>query len=162
MPAPHSTRFARRLGLAAPTVLALVLGIGWTAREVAFAREQAKQVASRTVTLHQVTMAPFQYEGRKVGEVGLYLDGETPASTKFVTGRFVLAPGQTPHAPHQHVEEEVMIVEAGNGEIFNDGKTTPVAPGSVMYTTPNASHGIVNTGDTPLTFYFVKWQAKAQ
>ena len=36
-------------------------------------------------------------------------------------GRFVLDAGQTPHAPHEHQEEEVMIIESGTGEIFCDG-----------------------------------------
>jgi mannose-6-phosphate isomerase-like protein (cupin superfamily) len=53
-----------------------------------------------------------------------------------------------------------MIVESGSGEIFCDGKTTKVGPGSVMFTTPNAPHGITNTGDTPLVFYFVKWTSR--
>lgn len=161
MSAPQALSRARRLFLAAPTALALALGIGWATREVAFAREQAKRVASKTITLDQVKMSPVESEGKKLGDIGIYLDGDTPASTKFVTGRFVIAPGQTPHAPHTHVEEEVMVIETGHGEIFNDGKTTKVGPGSVMYTTPNASHGILNTGDTPLTFYFIKWAGPA-
>ena len=53
-----------------------------------------------------------------------------------------------------------MIVESGVGEIFCDGKTTKVGPGSVMFTTPNASHGIKNTGETPIVFYYVKWVGK--
>lgn len=85
---------------------------------------------------------------------------DTPASTKFVTGRLVLNAGQSPHPPHVHVEEEVMVIEEGHGEIFCDGKTTKVGPGSIMYTTPNASHGIVNTGDAPLVFTFIKWAGK--
>ena len=79
--------------------------------------------------------------------------GDTPASTKFVTGRLVLDAGQTPHPPHTHVEEEVMIIESGNGEITCDGKVTQIGPGSIMYTTPEVPHGIVNTGETPLVFY---------
>ncbi len=77
-----------------------------------------------------------------------------------MTGRYVLDPGKTPHKPHTHAEEEVMIVESGRGEIFCDGKTTQVGPGSVMYTTPNAPHGIVNTGKEPIVFYFIKWAGK--
>ncbi len=77
-----------------------------------------------------------------------------------MTGRLVLDPGKTPHPPHTHVEEEIMVIEQGHGEIFVDGKITKVGPGSVMYTTPNVSHGIVNTGDTPIVFYFVKWSGK--
>ncbi|MGE3821128.1 MAG: cupin domain-containing protein [Isosphaeraceae bacterium] len=142
------------------TFLALALGLGWGFRELAFARERAEPVRSTTVNLNDVSLTDFQADGRSVGKIGLYVQGDTPASAKFVTGRFVLNAGQTPHPPHVHVEEEVMVIESGHGEIFCDGKTTKVGPGSVMYTTPNASHGIVNTGDTPLVFYFIKWAGK--
>jgi mannose-6-phosphate isomerase-like protein (cupin superfamily) len=143
-----------------PTALALALAAGWAARETVFARERAELLKSATITQDQVKMDEFRYGGEPVGSAGAYISGETPASTKFVTGRFVLSAGKTPHPPHTHAEEEVMIVESGAGEIFCDGKTTKVGPGSVMYTTPNAPHGIVNTGNVPIVFYFVKWEAK--
>jgi mannose-6-phosphate isomerase-like protein (cupin superfamily) len=141
-------------------VLVLGLALGWAGRELAFAREKAELLRSGTFTVDSVKMEPHRDKGQVVGSAGVYLAGDTPASTKFVTGRFVLPAGMTPHAPHTHVEEEVMIVESGDGEIFCDGKTTKVGPGSVMYTTPNAPHGIVNTGKTPIVFYFIKWEAK--
>ena len=50
-----------------------------------------------------------------------------------------------------------MIIERGHGEILCDGKTTKIGPGSVMYTAPNAPHGITNTGSEPIVFYYVKW-----
>jgi mannose-6-phosphate isomerase-like protein (cupin superfamily) len=140
-------------------VLAIVLGLGWATRELTLAADSTSPLKSRTVNVDQVTMNEFRYQDEAVGKNGLYVSGDTPASTKFVTGRFVLAPGKTPHAPHTHAEEEVMIVETGQGEIFCDGKTTKVGPGSVMYTTPHAPHGITNTGTTPLVFYYVKWES---
>lgn len=151
-----------RLSTVIPSALALILGLGWATREAAFAIERADMVRSQTVTLDQVEMQENRYEGKPVGKVGIYVKGDTPGSGQFVTGRYVLDPGKTPHAPHVHVEEEVMIVESGRGEIFCDGKTTEVGPGSVMFTTPNASHGITNTGTTPLVFYFVKWAPPAK
>jgi mannose-6-phosphate isomerase-like protein (cupin superfamily) len=151
-----------RPSTALPTALALLLAAGWAAREVAFARERAAELESKTVTLDQVTMDEYKYEDMPCGQIGLYVQGDTPASSKFVTGRFVLDAGKSPHPPHTHVEEEVMVVESGHGEIICDGKTTKVGPGSVMYTTPNAPHGIVNTGETPLVFYFVKWAGKGE
>jgi mannose-6-phosphate isomerase-like protein (cupin superfamily) len=141
-------------------VFALVLGLAWSAREVALARETAAAVKSATITLDQVRMREFRVDGKDVGQIGEYLTGDTPASTKFVTGRFVLNPGQTPHPPHTHVEEEVMVIEKGTGEIVCDGKTTKIGPGSVMYTTPNAPHGIVNTGSEPIVFFYIKWAAR--
>jgi mannose-6-phosphate isomerase-like protein (cupin superfamily) len=155
MPFPAGPRI--RLATIIPSALAMTLGLGWATREIAFARERADHVRSQTVTLDQVEMTEDRYQDQPVGKIGVYLKGDTPASSQFVTGRYVINPGKTPHAPHIHVEEEVMIVESGRGEIFCDGKTTRVGPGSVMFTTPNAPHGITNTGDAPLVFYFVKW-----
>jgi mannose-6-phosphate isomerase-like protein (cupin superfamily) len=151
-------RVFKRWGFAA---LAFVLAAGWSYRELALAFDPVKEVTSATINLDQLEAKEFADKGEKVGTNGVYLSGDTPASTKFATGRFVLEPGKTPHAPHTHVEEEVMILESGHGEIFCDGKTTKVGPGSVMYTTPNTSHGITNTGSEPIVFYYIKWAKKS-
>ena len=73
-------------------MLALALASGWAARERAFARERADSLKSATITLEQVKMDEFRYNGEPVGSAGGYLSGDTPASTKFITGRFVLSP----------------------------------------------------------------------
>lgn len=136
--------------------LTMALAVGWISRERAFASEAAR-VKSGTAVVGDVSMMPHSDAGKVVGQVGLYFQGDTEASKSFVTGRFVLDAKQTPHAPHTHAEEEVMVIESGRGVIVCDGKKTEVGPGSAMYTAPNVSHGIENTGDTPLVFYFVKW-----
>jgi mannose-6-phosphate isomerase-like protein (cupin superfamily) len=136
---------------------ALGLATGWGWREVVQANERARALESQTLTLGALKMAEFQDGGKRVGQIGLYLQGETPGCARLVTGRFIIDPGKSPHAPHIHEDEEVLIVESGHGEIICDGKTTKVGPGSVMYSTPNVAHGINNTGSEPLTFYFVKW-----
>jgi len=140
--------------------LALVLAAGWSFREAAFALDRARAVTSGTINLDQVPTVTAKDQGEPVGTNGVYLAGDTPASTKFVTGRFMLLPGKSPHAPHTHPEEEVMVIESGHGEILCDGKTTKIGPGSVMYTTPNAPHGITNTGSEPIVFYYVKWESR--
>src|SRR5438876_5397905 len=100
-----------RVGVVLPSAIAVLLGLGWAAREVAFARDRTELVRSATINVDHVVMSDHIDKGKAVGKAGLYLQGDTPGSTKFVTGRFVLDPGQTPHAPHTHPEEEVMIVE---------------------------------------------------
>ena len=72
----------------------------------------------------------------------------------------MLDPGSTPHPPHQHPEEEFLIVASGTGEIECAGKTTQVGPGAMMYCAGNTIHGITNTGKVPLTFYWSKWLGK--
>jgi mannose-6-phosphate isomerase-like protein (cupin superfamily) len=141
-------------------LIAVGLALGWASRERTLAAERAAILASQTIALGKVAMAKVEDRGKFVGKNGVYLAGDTPASTNFVTGRFVIEPGQTPHLPHTHPEEEVMIIESGTGEISVDGRITPVGPGSVMYTAPQVSHGIVNTGTEPVVFYYIKWAAK--
>jgi len=155
-------RLSPKLKIRVATGTALLLAIGWSAREISHAREAADQVRSGTFSLKDVKMSDVQDGGKAVGQNGVYVSGDTPGSRNFITGRFVIAPGQSPHAPHRHPEEEVMVIESGQGEILCDGKTTPVGPGSVMYSTPGVLHGINNTGSEPIVFYYVKWESKAE
>src|SRR5690349_11560040 len=92
-PMSLTVQLRRRL----PVVVCLVLAAGWVSREVVHARSHMEAVAAQTVTLDKVKMGPYQVDGKEVGSIGTYVTGDTPASTKFVTGRFVLNAGQTPH-----------------------------------------------------------------
>jgi mannose-6-phosphate isomerase-like protein (cupin superfamily) len=92
-------------------------------------------------------------------DLRIYFNGPTDQLKSMVTGNLILMPGMSPHPPHRHPEEEFLWVTEGTGEIMCDGKTYPVAPGSVMYCAGNHLHGITNTGTVPMTFYFSKWMA---
>ena len=96
------------------------------------------------------------------GELLIYFTGSTGQLGLLETGRVILNPGATPHPPHQHPEEELLLVTEGAGEISIDGKIHASGPGAMMYCAANRLHGIVNTGRTPLTFYFVKWDKQGQ
>jgi mannose-6-phosphate isomerase-like protein (cupin superfamily) len=93
------------------------------------------------------------------GDLRIYYDGPTDQLKAMTAGSLRLKPGMSPHPPHQHPEEEFMVITEGTGEIVVDGKTTKVGPGSMMYSAADKLHGIVNTGKTPLLFYFYKWKA---
>ncbi len=92
------------------------------------------------------------------GDLAIYFSGPTEQVASMTAGSLRLKPGMSPHAPHRHPEEEFMVITEGAGEIVVDGKTTKVAPGSMMYCAAGALHGIVNTGRDPLLFYFYKWK----
>src|SRR5580704_9841045 len=93
------------------------------------------------------------------GDLRIYFDGLTEQLKSMTAGSLLLKPGMSPHPPHQHPEEEFMVIAQGTGEISMEGKITKVGPGSMMYSAAGRLHGIVNTGKTPLLFYFYKWQA---
>lgn len=144
-------------GTLATGTLAVLLAAGWSFREAQFARAQGKRVPNTLINAAEVPMEEAKYEGKTTGKAGVFLNGETAGTRSMVVGRFLLNPGAEPHPPHRHVDEEVMVVTQGTGEIYCDGKTYPVKPGAVMYADPNVEHGIKNTGSKPIEFYWVKY-----
>jgi len=90
----------------------------------------------------------------------IHYNGPTDQLSGMCTGMLILDPGASPHPPHQHPEEEILIIADGTGEIECAGKLTKVGPGAIMYCAGNVLHGITNTGKVPLTFYWSKWMAK--
>jgi len=89
-----------------------------------------------------------------------HFNGPTDELSGMCAGMCVLDPGSTPHPPHQHPEEEFLIVASRTGEIICGTKTTQVGPGAMMYCAGDTIHGITNTGKVPLTFYWSKWLGK--
>ena len=99
----------------------------------------------------ELTRHPF-------GDLRVYYKGETEQLKAFESGSLRLNAGASPHAPHEHPEEEILIVAEGSGEISLDGEVTQCEAGSIMYCKANALHGIENTGKLPLLFYYIKWK----
>lgn len=94
------------------------------------------------------------------GELRAYFEGDTYSLRDVLTGTVTLKPGQEPHPPHQHAEEEYLVIAEGSGQWNLDGKWFPAAKGDTIYTEPWVLHGIKNTGTTPLTFVVFKWNSK--
>ncbi|MGJ5818482.1 cupin domain-containing protein [Paludibaculum fermentans] len=93
------------------------------------------------------------------GDHRIYFDGPTDQLKSMTSGSLQLKAGMQPHPPHEHPEEEFVLVTEGTGEITVGGKVTKVAAGSMMYCAGNKVHGIVNTGKVPMTFFYYKWKA---
>ena len=100
----------------------------------------------------RITHEPF-------GEVRMYFEGATDLLKSLTAGSLILEPGMSPHPPHQHPEEELMLVAQGAGEIQVGDEVKQVEAGAMMYCAGNKLHGIENTGGTPMLFYFYKWLA---
>jgi len=68
-----------------------------------------------------------------------------------------LNPGQTSHAPHQHPNEELVILASGKLEATSNGKTRVLGPGSIIFNASNQLHGVRNVGDVPATYHVINW-----
>jgi mannose-6-phosphate isomerase-like protein (cupin superfamily) len=135
-------------------------------------RELLKMVGLSTVAGVPLFGTPEQHIPNKVidapnaklsretfGDLRVFFEGPTAQLKAMTAGSLLLKPGMEPHPPHQHPEEEFMVITEGSGEILVGGKTVSVSPGSMMYCEGNQLHGVKNTGTVPLLFYYYKWLA---
>lgn len=70
-----------------------------------------------------------------------------------------LNPGEQAHPPHQHPDEELLIIKEGTVEALVNGEWKRVGPGSVIFQASNVLHAIRNVGDTPATYHVIKWNS---
>ena len=70
-----------------------------------------------------------------------------------------LKPGQTSHPPHQHVNEELIILKEGTVETLSKGEWKRVEAGSVIFNASNDLHGLRNIGTGPATYHVINWSS---
>ena len=92
----------------------------------------------------------------KVGERRAVFDAPTPALGGFECHITTLNPGQIPHLPHHHPDEELMIIKEGTLEAMQNGHTNIVTTGGIIFEASNEEHGLKNIGVTPATYYVFK------
>jgi quercetin dioxygenase-like cupin family protein len=67
-----------------------------------------------------------------------------------------LDPGKEPHPPHQHPEEELLVIKEGTLEVMQNGVTNQVGAGGMVFCASNEPHGWRNTSTSPVTYYVIK------
>ncbi len=115
----------------------------------------ADKWSDRTVNLEQGKTRQEAF-----GSVTVFHEGPTDQLSYLVAGSVLLQPGQEPHPPHHHPEEEFMLVTEGSGEIVVAGTRSAAGPGTLMYCEGNREHGIKNTGSVPMRFFYSKWSVR--
>ncbi len=93
------------------------------------------------------------------GSTRSFFQGSTAMLDKLSCHVTTLRPGQDPHPPHQHPEEELYLIKEGTVEVLINGERRQVGAGSVIYAAANQPHGIRNAGLTAATYYVIKWKA---
>jgi quercetin dioxygenase-like cupin family protein len=62
------------------------------------------------------------------------------------------------HAPHQHIETEIMLVINGEVEMTVDGQYYRGTAGDLFIAESGKMHGIGNASDKPCTYFAFKWR----
>lgn len=92
--------------------------------------------------------------------------GTTPNLRTMSCHVSVLDPGKEPHPPHQHADEEILIVLDGEAELVLEDVSTPgvtrphrVQAGTFGYYPAGFLHTIRNPASAPVTYLMFKWLA---
>ena len=96
----------------------------------------------------------------KWGELRKYFAGETAGVRDLETGVGRLKAGEEIHKPHQHAEEEFILITRGKGKLHVAGKDYPAAEGDMFYAAPWVFHGFTNDSSEELSFFVIKWNGK--
>ena len=91
------------------------------------------------------------------GAVRQVMRDRTPTLDELEIHISTLKPGQSPHAPHQHQHEELLILKEGTLETFQSGATRRVGAGGIIFQASNEMHNVTNVGQTPATYYVIGW-----
>ncbi len=95
----------------------------------------------------------------KVGARRQFFQSSTATLDELECHVTTLQPGESPHPPHKHPDEELVIVKEGTVEALLNGETKRVGPGSVIFQASNQMHGLRNVGQTAATYHVIKWNS---
>jgi len=133
--------------------LIATIAIALTAALMALAQSAARP------WMHSGTFnwSDFKAEPTKSGERRECFDAATATLERLECHVTTLNPGEVPHAPHQHPEEELVIVKQGVLEAMQNHKTNRVEAGGLIFEASNEFHGLRNIGASQAVYYVVKF-----
>ena len=99
----------------------------------------------------------FKATATKSGERRSVFDAPTPTLSNLECHITTLNPGESPHAPHRHADEELMIVKEGTLAAIQGDHTNTVTAGGIIFEASNELHGLQNVGTNRATYFVIKF-----
>ena len=97
----------------------------------------------------------------RTGEVRRVTRAPTATLDELEIHITTLRSGEESHPPHQHLNEEILIVKEGTVEALVDGQLKRGGPGSLIFQASNKLHNIRNVGTVPATYHVINWKSPA-
>jgi XRE family transcriptional regulator, regulator of sulfur utilization len=119
----------------------------------------ARDAQKSIISSRAIAWDTLKVEATKVGARRQVFEDPTATLDELEMHITTLNAGQSPHPPHTHPDEEVLIVKEGSIQSILSEKTTPLGPGGIIFHASNQPHTVKNTGTTPATYYVVKWNS---
>jgi quercetin dioxygenase-like cupin family protein len=104
--------------------------------------------------IYHTEQIPFTGDDKKKGR--RFFLGTTHTGFNLEMHETTLAPGEISHPPHQHVNEEIIVITEGIIEVQIQGKTDLADAGSVVYFASNDMHNFKNVGPIDAAYYVLE------
>lgn len=108
-------------------------------------------LASTVFEWTQLTASPTP-----VGQFRAIVDAATATFGNFECHVTTLRPGVASHEPHQHPDEEIVVVKEGTLEAVINGRAHRASAGSLIFIASNDHHGLRNPTDAPVTYHVMR------
>jgi quercetin dioxygenase-like cupin family protein len=95
----------------------------------------------------------MKVEAKPTGERRQIFDSPTTTLKNLEGHVTTLNEGLTPHAAHNHPDEELIVIKEGVVEATIDGVSNRGGPGSIFFFGSNSMHGMKNVGKGRATYY---------
>ena len=135
-------------------LLVAALTLSATLTAVALAQSERPLMGSSIFDWNGVAVQPT-----KIGATRKFFQAPTATLDELECHVTTLNPGESPHPPHKHPDEEVIIVKEGTVESLVGDQVKRVGPGSVIFQASNQMHSIKNVGQTAATYHVIKWNS---
>ena len=134
-------------------LIVAALSISTTVAGLALAQSAAKPVMHSSI----FQWADLKVLPTKTGERRNVFDAPTPTLSNFECHITTLNPGESPHTPHRHADEEVMILKEGTVAAIQGDQTNIVEAGGIIFEASNELHGMKNIGTNRATYFVLKY-----
>lgn len=90
-------------------------------------------------------------------------NGTTANMHHFSCHVSALVPGHSPHPPHNHKEEEILLVLQGEADVIlpelgeNEAQRRRLKPGDFVYYPPHFQHTLEGVGNEAVNYLMLKW-----
>ncbi|HSM02635.1 MAG TPA: phytanoyl-CoA dioxygenase family protein [Acidimicrobiia bacterium] len=92
--------------------------------------------------------------------------GSTPNTVWLSCHASALAGGASPHEPHTHDDDEVLVVLEGEAELIigddSDRRTVPAPAGTLAWYPSGFPHTLRGAGDRPVNYLMLKWTSAGE
>lgn len=127
-------------------------------------REQYLNQKSRFPSIVKNLDLPLK-ENKETGWQPYHIFRGSTKSINHITNHIsVLSPGKSPHSPHQHIDEELLIMISGEADLILSEKHERIRlkSGQFAYYPSYYPHTIDNTSSEPATYMMFKWRNNRQ